>query len=292
MEASDSSEEAVQGVLGQPEQALEQPQVPWRLRDLGVALGWVAAAAILTSIVLAIVFIGPGSTTVQPPAQEPMEQELRRVFGVEPTGPLPALPVPQSETEARDWTIPFALGLTLLVEVTFLGSAVWFGARRYRRGWDVLGFRWPPRGWWTPVVVLFGAYLVLGAYVAIIELSGLGDLTPQSTLPEDVFESPFTLPLAGVLALLAAPLAEETFFRGFLFPGLRNRLGTLRAALASSLFFAVLHFNVGSIIPFTAIGMLLTWAYVVSGSLWMAIGAHFAFNAISFLITVAAGGGT
>ena len=103
-------------MLGQPEQEiLPQSQVPWRLRDLGVALGWVAAAAIFTSIVLAIVFIGPGSTTVQPPAQEPMEQELRRVFGVEPTGPLPALPLPESETETQDWTIPFALGLTLLV---------------------------------------------------------------------------------------------------------------------------------------------------------------------------------
>jgi hypothetical protein len=279
-------------VLGQPEQTVEQPQVPWRLRDLGLALAWVAAATILTSIVLAIVFIGPGSTTVRPPAQEPMAQELRRVFGVEPTDALPALPPPESETETRDWMIPFALGLTLLVEVAFVGSAVWFGARRYRRGWDVLGFRWPVRGWWTPIAVLFGAYFVLGVYLAIIELSGLADLTPESTLPEDVFESPFTVPLAGVLALLAAPLAEETFFRGFLFPGLRNRFGTLRAALASSLLFAVLHFNVGSIVPFTVIGMLLAWAYVVSGSLWMAIGAHFAFNAISFVITVAAGGGT
>ena len=280
-------------MLNQPEeQEVQRPQVPWRLRDLGLALGWVAAAAILTSIIVAIVVIGPGSTTVRPPPQEPMAQELRRVFGVEPTGPLPALPLPESETETQDWTIPLALGLTLPVEVAFLGSAVWFGARRYRRGLDVLGFRRPVRGWWTPVVVLVGAYIVLAVYVALMELSGLSDLTPESTLPEDVFDSPFTLPLAGVLALLAAPLAEETFFRGFLFPGLRNRLGTLRAALASSLFFAVLHFNVGSIIPFTVIGMLLAWAYVVSGSLWMAIGAHFAFNAISFVISVATGGGT
>ena len=289
MEASYPREESVQAVLGQPERITERPQVPWRLRDLGLALAWVAAAAIFTSIIMAIVIIGPGSTSVRPPPQEPMAQELRRVFGVEPTGPLPALPLLKSETETRDWTVPLALGLSLPVELAFLGSAVWFGARRYRRGLEVLGFRRPARGWWTPVVVLFGAYFVLAVYVGIIELSGLGDLTPQSTLPEDVFDNPFTLPLAGVLALLAAPLAEETFFRGFLFPGLRNRLGTWRAALASGLFFAALHFNVGSVIPFTIIGMLLAWAYVVSGSLWMAIGAHFAFNAISFIITVASG---
>jgi membrane protease YdiL (CAAX protease family) len=275
--------------MDQPEQTLTQTEAPWRLRDLGLALAWVAAVTILTSIVLAIVVIGPGSKTVHPPAQEPMQQELRRVFGVEPTGPLPAPVRPESETETEDWTIPVALGLTMLVEAAFLGTAVWFGARRYGRRWDVLGFRWPRRGWWAPIAVLFAAYVVLGMYVAIVELSGLGDLTPESTLPEDVFDSPFAMPLAGILALLAAPLAEETFFRGFLFPGLRNRFGTLRAALASSFLFAVLHFNVGSIVPFTVIGMLLTWAYVMSGSLWMAIGAHFAFNAISFIVTVAAG---
>jgi len=271
MKASYSSEEAIRGVLDQPEQTRPQPQVPWRLRDLGLALAWVAAAAIFTSIVLAIIFIGPGSTTVPPTPEDPLGER---------------------EKELRDWTIPVALASTLLVEAAFLGTAVWFGARRYRRGWDVLGFCRPLRGWWTPIAVLFGAYLVLGVYVAIMELSGLSDLTPQSTLPEDVFDNPFALPLAGVLALLAAPLAEETFFRGFLFPGLRNRWGTMRAALASSLLFALLHFNVGSIVPFTVIGMLLAWAYLVSGSLWMAISAHFAFNAISFLITVAAGGGT
>jgi len=278
--------------VGQSEQTLQRPQVPWRLRDLGLALGWVAAAAILTSIVVGIIYIGPGSTTVHPPPQEPLGQELRRVFGVEPSGPLPALPLPKSSTEARDWTIPAALASSVLVEVAFLGSAVWFGARRYGRGWRILGFRRPLRGWWTPIAVLFGAYVVLGVYVAAMELSGLADLTPKSTLPSDTFDNPFALPLAGLLALLAAPLAEETFFRGFLFPGLRNRWGTVRAALASSFFFALLHFNVGSIVPFTAIGLLLVWAYVVSGSLWMSISAHFAFNAISFLISVLAGGGT
>jgi len=44
----------------------------------------------------------------------------------------------------------------------------------------------------------------------------------------------------------------------------------------------VLHFNVGSIIPFTSIGMLLAWAFVLSGSLRRAIRAHVAITSISF----------
>jgi hypothetical protein len=124
-----------------------------------------------------------------------------------------------------------------------------------------------------------------------VELVGLGELVPQ-TVPEDFFDSPAILPLVGVLAIFAAPIAEETFFRGFLFAGLRARWGTLSGALASGLLFALLHFNVGSIVPFTVIGMLLAWAYVFSGSLWTAIGAHFAFNAIGFVAGVVSGGGS
>ncbi len=94
------------------------------------------------------------------------------------------------------------------------------------------------------------------------------------------------------LAIVAAPVAEETFFRGFLFPTLRGRWGTVWAALASAVLFAALHFDVGSMIPFTVIGLLLVWAYVVSGSLWAAIFAHFAFNSISLVVGIAVGGGS
>jgi len=134
--------------------------------------------------------------------------------------------------------------------------------------------------------------LTLGVYFLIVELTGLGELVPESTLPEDFFDNPAIVPLVGVLAILAAPIAEETFFRGFLFAGLRVRWGTFWAALASGLLFAALHFSLGSIVPFTVIGMLLAWAYAFSGSLWTAIGAHFAFNAVSFGVAVATGGGS
>jgi len=289
----------MQDILGQGQQGIEKavPQVPWQLRDLGLAGAWVLAVALFTMIVLGIVFIGPGTTTSRPPAQEALSQELQRVFGVEPVVPLPPPPLPEEEREARGWTNPLVLGASLALEAALLGAAAWFSVRRYSCGWRALGFRPAVRGgWWLPLAVaaavVVAAGVVLVVYSVIVELVGIGELVPESTLPEDFFDSPVTLPLVGVLAVLAAPIAEETFFRGFLFPAFRVRWGTFWAALASGLLFAAVHFNLGSIVPITIIGMLLAWAYVYSGSLWTAVCAHLVYNSVVFGVAVATGGGS
>jgi membrane protease YdiL (CAAX protease family) len=135
---------------------------------------------------------------------------------------------------------------------------------------------------------------VLGVYVAFVEVFDIGELRPQSTLDDDVFDTPLLIALTAVLALIAAPITEETFFRGFLFAGLRKRWGLGAGAIASGLLFALLHFDLGSIIPFSLIGIVLALAYALSGSLWVSIATHFLFNFVSFVATLAMqnGGGT
>ena len=244
-------------MLAQPQQDIAGagPSVPWRLRDLGLASAWVLAVGILTIIVLGISFAVLGDAN-------------------------------------DDAQLAAVLGSGLALEAALLAAAAWFSVRRYSCGWRALGFRRAVRGgWWVSVAVVLAAWSTLGVYLLIVKLVGLGELVPESTLPEDFFDNPAMVALVGVLAILAAPIAEETFFRGFLFPALRVRWGTFWAALASGLVFAALHFNLGSIVPFTVIGMLLAWAYVFSGSLWVAIAAHFIFNSVSFGIAVATGGG-
>src|SRR3990172_4219411 len=101
------------------------------------------------------------------------------------------------------------------------------------------------------------------------------------------------LALAGGLAVIIAPLAEETFFRGFIFTALHQRWGFLRAAATSGFLFALPHADPGSIIPFTGAGMVLAVAYANSGSLWGSIATHALFNLISFTAaaTTGIGGG-
>jgi membrane protease YdiL (CAAX protease family) len=186
--------------------------------------------------------------------------------------------------------LAIVLGANLALEVALLGVAIFFTVGKYRCRLGDLGFRLPRKGgFWLPIAVVIAAYLIVSLYFGIVVVLGWESLEPQSTVPESAFDSPLVVPIAAVLALLFAPVMEETFFRGFVFPALRSRWGVFWAALASGFLFSALHFDVGSLIPFVAIGVLFAWAYAYSGSLFASMAAHFLFNGISFLISL---GGT
>lgn len=80
-----------------------------------------------------------------------------------------------------------------------------------------------------------------------------------------------------VLAVIAAPLIEELFFRGFLLQGLLKRFGKWGAILLSGVAFSVIHFEFQNIIPLFILSLLLGWMFVESDSLWPPIAFH-AFN--------------
>lgn len=233
--------------------------VPWRIRDILFVIGiFIVASLIATGIAFAITGI-------------PEEGEIDRE------------------------QIAVGIAATIAIDVVLLAAAVLFSVVKYRVPWRTLGYRLPRLGqWWYPFVTLLCLWTLLGAYVGIVSAFDIEQLQPNSTLDEDAFDAPYLVALAGILALVAAPLAEETFFRGFLFVGLRKRWGTAFAAGASGLLFGLLHFDTGSIIPFSLIGIALAIAYTISGSLWITIATHFLFNFVSFIATLAMqnGGGT
>jgi len=129
-------------------------------------------------------------------------------------------------------------------------------------------------------------YFIFYAYVGLVRLLGLDVLLPGTNVPEKLFEERLVLPLAGVATVLVAPLVEETFFRGFVFGGLR-RYGFFWAALASGLLFSAAHLSLGGLIPLALVGMLFAWSYSRTGSLWTPIYAHFIFNLVSFVALTA-----
>jgi hypothetical protein len=176
---------------------------------------------------------------------------------------------------------------TLFLDLGLFGLAALFSVGKYHLRWSTLGFR-PlelDRAW-VVVATVVGIFAVVLVYGLIVQLLGLDDLLPQSTLGEDLFDNRALVIVAGLLAVVTAPLAEETFFRGFLFGGLVKRLGVFWAALASGFLFSLAHGEPTTLLPFTVVGMLLAWSYLYTGSLWAAIGAHFLFNLISYSVAV------
>jgi membrane protease YdiL (CAAX protease family) len=95
--------------------------------------------------------------------------------------------------------------------------------------------------------------------------------------------------LAGIFAIVIAPVVEELFFRGILFRSLRYR-GFWPAALVSSVVFGSVHYVGGPaanalflMIATACTGLGLAAIYEWRG-LATSIGAHVTFNAIGVVV--------
>ncbi|MGI9952422.1 type II CAAX endopeptidase family protein [Moorellaceae bacterium AZ2] len=86
------------------------------------------------------------------------------------------------------------------------------------------------------------------------------------------------------LGAFLAPLTEEFYFRGFLYPILKARYGLLAGQVLSSLFFALLHFDWLRFLPLAMGGWGLAYLYERSGSLITPVVAHGTWNTIMILL--------
>jgi membrane protease YdiL (CAAX protease family) len=129
-------------------------------------------------------------------------------------------------------------------------------------------------------------YILVAVYTQAIDLFGLDFLQPDQQVPDAFYDSDLALAILGVAIVISAPITEEIFFRGFLFGGTRPLVVVAAAALITGLIFSLAHYNLGLIIPFTAVGAILALSYQRTGTLFVPIGAHFLFNLVSFAILV------
>jgi membrane protease YdiL (CAAX protease family) len=183
----------------------------------------------------------------------------------------------------------------VLLDGIFVGGPIMFALVRYRLGWTGLGLRpFEREFWWLPLIAAVGAHLAIIAYSALLYGLGGGNAVPKQDDINDLFQSKAVLPLTGVALVITAPIAEEVFFRGFIFAGLIGRLGVFWAMAVSGFIFAAFHVQsgdtVGLLLPFTLVGMLFAWLYYRTGSLWTNIGAHLLFNLVSFVLIAASTG--
>lgn len=91
--------------------------------------------------------------------------------------------------------------------------------------------------------------------------------------------------LSNILVIAIIPaFAEEMFFRGFLMSTLRRMVNPHVAVWGSALIFSLLHFQFFGFFSRMALGAMLGYFYLWSGSLWTAIAGHFIHNFISLAI--------
>lgn len=151
--------------------------------------------------------------------------------------------------------------------------------RLRRATWTDLGLRKA-----SPNVMALGCGLVILLFVVnavnnlVMFALGVDVQAEQFSNLLASLDQPVALLIAGILF---APLFEEMIFRGFLFAGLRQRLGWVNAALVSSAIFAAGHLSIAAFIPTFALGFLFTYLYQKSNSLWPGIILHTLINSVS-----------
>lgn len=155
---------------------------------------------------------------------------------------------------------------------------------RFKRGAhlaDYLAIRTLP---WKALVKWLG---VLAIFIVAVEL--LGWVLQRPSVPEFMkiaYLSAQPVALLWLAVVVAAPVFEETFFRGFLHKGLASsRLGAVGASVITAALWALIHMQYDAydmtIIFLT--GLLLSWARVRSGSLLVPIAMHATFNLVAMV---------
>ena len=138
----------------------------------------------------------------------------------------------------------------------------------------------PPTGLLAPA-----ALTVIGASILLSEVDNL----LQLVLPAPKWITDLMLQLVGseesllgslAAVVIVAPLTEELLFRGLILRAFLQRYSPTKSVLVSALLFGAFHMNPWQLLGASAVGVILGWWYVRTGSVALCVFGHAVFNAI------------
>lgn len=174
----------------------------------------------------------------------------------------------------------------LVQAIAGLGGLYYFVRVKYGLGLQALGLkasnldRALTRG--------IGAGLIL--FVLVIIVGGILQLFLPAPRPQPFAEliinarqsQDLVIPL--FIGVVLAPVTEELYFRGFLFPAFKERYGTFTGLTGSSLLFGLMHLDLLRFLPLMVGGMGLAYLYNRTGNLLVAITAHATWNGVMIFL--------
>ncbi len=155
-------------------------------------------------------------------------------------------------------------------------------------GWFQLNWRgnW---FWWG-----WGGYFAALPLVIVVSLinqaiwNGQGGSNPILPIALEVKDNA-ALAIFFLTASVAAPIFEETLFRGFLLPSLTRYMSTWGAIVLSAVIFAVAHLSLSEVLPLTTLGIVLGFVYSRSRNLLSSMLLHSLWNSGTLLSLIILG---
>ena len=248
----------------------EDLQAPWGWGGVGIFLAVAAGGFIVISVMLGIV-LGVLSAAGWPVKMSDLN-----------TYPLKAVLLTVIQTV---W-----FGLLMLFLFVFIRV-------RYQSPfWRTVGWRALRPSTLPPAA---GALLaVLGGVGLAVVVSMLSFFVKSKTkLPiEEFFQDRQSALLLMGMAVLLAPLVEETVFRGYLYPVLARSLGVVGGIVVTGTLFGLMHApqlrgGTGHIALLIGVGIVLTWVRAKTGTVLASFLVHLSYNSSLLLALYAATGG-
>jgi membrane protease YdiL (CAAX protease family) len=149
--------------------------------------------------------------------------------------------------------------------------------------WPAIRWNWPQSGWkW---LALGGATLiVLGMLESLLPM-------PKDTPFQHLFDRPRDAYVIAIIAISFAPLLEELFFRGFMYPVLARRMGAAWAVTLTALPFGLIHLPQygwawGAALVIVLVGVVCGVVRAVTRSVGASVLVHVGYNGTQMLIAV------
>jgi membrane protease YdiL (CAAX protease family) len=209
---------------------------------------------------------------------------------------LSLYPVMQNWTDqqATDWlnnSIVAQFSGVFLIEVITLALLFWFLKSRRAHPHDI-GLKQPRLR--DAGYAILGLFAYIASYIVVLQAAtilfpGL-DTNQRQELGFSTSISGDALVLVFVSLVVLPPIVEEILCRGFLYTGLRAKLGIATSAVITSIFFAAAHLQFGSgnallwiaAIDTFVLSLVLVYLREKTDSLWASIGLHALKNGIAF----------
>lgn len=189
---------------------------------------------------------------------------------------------PQVKTADLARNARIVLPPQVLAYLALLGGMIALLRARGLHFWRSVRWNWPSARWL--------GFLLLGILMAFVIQAASSLLPIPKQLPiEKFFADTTSAYLLALFGVTLAPLMEELYFRGFLYPVLARRLGIPLAVFLTAFAFAAVHASQlaqawAPLLLLLFVGLALTIARVRTGSVATSFLLHVGYNLTLFTV--------
>jgi membrane protease YdiL (CAAX protease family) len=188
----------------------------------------------------------------------------------------------------------FAIGsMVLWYALIFLFLYVTLAVLRGFPFWRTLGWRkmtrpngGRPRSPWL--------FFFAGCGLSVVVFIVTAKMQPREDVPiEELFRYKNTAMLFMAMAVLVAPLVEETVFRGYLYPLFAKYFGVATSVIVTGVLFGLMHgaqlgWTWGLVFVLIAVGVIFTFVRARTGSVFASFLLHLGYNSTIALVSILA----